>query len=355
MKLGYDDMLPERAFQPRGKGPFAYGMTLEGGKGGGGGGVTVNFGDSEMGKGDDYLSETLEVNMQQTSNAASETAPEEILTQDNTGEAINTPPKTTKTKEKTPAETKPITEAKPIKKPNSALSNMLKGNNKGGDGDDNTSGNKGKLNGKLNSDDYYGNGGSGGGNGGGNGVAGTANTGGGGGGGGGYSGGGGSSQNLAGANGGGGGSYVIAGATNIATSNGSYAGSSSGITNLNQYNGTAGSATFTPGYLTITSVIEAVTASISSASGSRTATYRTVFQVNAILSTAGGKVTFYADGKVIPNCKKIYTATTSVSCNWTPAIKRPTTITVIVIPDNGATYTQTSGTQFLVVSRVSTR
>lgn len=36
MRLGYDDMLPERAFQPRGKGPFAYGMTLEGGKGGGG-------------------------------------------------------------------------------------------------------------------------------------------------------------------------------------------------------------------------------------------------------------------------------------------------------------------------------
>ena len=38
MRLGYDDMLPERAFQPRGKGPFARGMTLEGGKGGGGGG-----------------------------------------------------------------------------------------------------------------------------------------------------------------------------------------------------------------------------------------------------------------------------------------------------------------------------
>jgi hypothetical protein len=131
-------------------------------EGGGGGGVTVNFGDSEMGKGDDYLSETLEVNMQQTSNAASETAPEEILTQDNTGEAINTPPKTTKPKEKTPKDTKPVTVAEPVKKPNSALSNMLKGKNKGGDGDDNTSGNKGKNNGKLNSDEYYGNGSGGG-------------------------------------------------------------------------------------------------------------------------------------------------------------------------------------------------
>lgn len=138
-------------------------------QGGGGGGVTVNFGDSDFGKGDDFLSETLEVNMQETSNATAETAPEEILTQDNTGEALNTPPKTTKPKTKTPNETKPITKAEPVKKPNSALSNMLKGKNKGGDGDDNVNGNKGKNNGNLSSDGYYGNGGSGGGIGGGKG------------------------------------------------------------------------------------------------------------------------------------------------------------------------------------------
>ena len=35
MKYGLDTMLPERAFQPRGKGPFGMGMTLEGGGGGG--------------------------------------------------------------------------------------------------------------------------------------------------------------------------------------------------------------------------------------------------------------------------------------------------------------------------------
>ena len=79
---------------------------------------------------------------------------------------------------------------------------------------------------------------------------------GGGGGGGGYSGGGGSTQNNATSIGGGGGSFIVSGATNIATSNGSYAGSSSGITNLNQYNGTFNSATYSPGYLTIE--IEAV-------------------------------------------------------------------------------------------------
>jgi len=36
MRYDLDSMLPDRAFQPRGKGPFARGMTLEGGKGGGG-------------------------------------------------------------------------------------------------------------------------------------------------------------------------------------------------------------------------------------------------------------------------------------------------------------------------------
>ena len=79
---------------------------------------------------------------------------------------------------------------------------------------------------------------------------------GGGGGGGGYSGGGGSTQNNATSIGGGGGSFIVSGATNIATSNGSYAGSSSGITNLNQYNGTFNSSASSPGYLTIE--IEAV-------------------------------------------------------------------------------------------------
>ena len=79
---------------------------------------------------------------------------------------------------------------------------------------------------------------------------------GGGGGGGGYSGGGGSTQNSGVSIGGGGGSFIVSGATNIATSNGSYAGSSSGITNLNQYNGTFNSATYSHGYLTIE--IEAV-------------------------------------------------------------------------------------------------
>ena len=63
-------------------------------QGGGGGGATVNFGDSDLGKGDDYLNETLEVKMQETSKSSpEENIPDEILTQDNVGADIKTPPK----------------------------------------------------------------------------------------------------------------------------------------------------------------------------------------------------------------------------------------------------------------------
>jgi hypothetical protein len=177
---------------------------------------------------------------------------------------------------------------------------------------------------------------------------------GGGGGGGGYSGGGGSDQGTN-ANGGGGGSYVIAGAVSIGTSNGSYNGSSTSITNLNSYNGVTGSATLSAGFLTITPVLDPVTATISSVGGTNVATYRTVFQVVATLSTAGGKVTFYANNKVIPSCKKLYTATTSVTCNWSPSTRMQTVISAVVAPDNGATFNQTPGTVFLVSNRTTRR
>lgn len=140
-------------------------------EGGGGGGATINFGDSDLGKGNDYLSETLEVKMQETSKSSpEEAAPEEILTQDNVGAEVNTPPKTNIKPKDKPKVTKPIENPTPVKKTNAALTAMLKGKNKGGDGDDNVGGNKGKSNGDINSNGYYGNGGSGGGTGGGTGT-----------------------------------------------------------------------------------------------------------------------------------------------------------------------------------------
>jgi len=144
--------------------------------GGGGGGVTVNFGDSDLGSGANYKSEVLEVknNVKQ---APAKATPEEeaIISQENTT-ADNDVVIPTKEKPK-----KPVPVEKPITKPvpekpkvsnstNDALSSILKGSNKGGDGDDKVAGNKGKSNGDLNSKGYYGSGGSGGGTGGGNGI-----------------------------------------------------------------------------------------------------------------------------------------------------------------------------------------
>lgn len=144
--------------------------------GGGGGGVTINFGDSDLGSGANYKSEVLEVK-HQTKQVPSKTTPDEaILSQENTTEESVVIP--TKEKTKKPIvvinkeEPKPVVIAKPkvSSSTNNALASIMKGSNRGGDGDDKTAGNKGKSNGNLNSNGYYGVGGSGGGTGGGNGT-----------------------------------------------------------------------------------------------------------------------------------------------------------------------------------------
>lgn len=142
--------------------------------GGGGGGVTVNFGDSDLGSGANYKSEVLEVKNQTRQIPTKATPDEAILSQENsTEESVVIP-----TKEKTKKPIVPVKEeSKPVVvKPkisnntNDALSSILKGSNKGGDGDDKEAGNKGKTNGSLSATGYYGTGGSGGGTGGGNGT-----------------------------------------------------------------------------------------------------------------------------------------------------------------------------------------
>ena len=144
--------------------------------GGGGGGVTVNFGDSDLGSGANYKSEVLEVK-KNVKQAPAKAAPDEaIITQENT-ETDKTDviiPVKEKPKKSTPVvkpETKPVPEKPKVSNStNDALSSILKGSNKGGDGDDKVAGNKGKAGGSLNSNGYYGTGGSGGGTGGGNGT-----------------------------------------------------------------------------------------------------------------------------------------------------------------------------------------
>lgn len=146
---------------------------LEGG--GGGGGMEINFGDSDTGAGDNFKSEVLDVkNVNQVTQTAASESPDEIISDDNENTTDAVVAKVTK-----PEKTKPTTKpnVKPVENPkpkvnnnaNDALSSILGGKNKGGDGDDKSGGNKGKPNGNINSNGYYGDGGSGGGTGGGNG------------------------------------------------------------------------------------------------------------------------------------------------------------------------------------------
>lgn len=146
-------------------------IDLEGG--GGGGGVTVNFGDSDLGSGPDYHSEVLKVTEKVKQNVAAASAPQdEVLAseEDDAPAVVRTvkePIKKVPKKEE--AKQPEVKKQVPSKTASDALSSILSGNNKGGDGDDGVAGNKGKLGGDKNSGSYYGDGGSGGGSGGGTG------------------------------------------------------------------------------------------------------------------------------------------------------------------------------------------
>ncbi|MFT3687412.1 MAG: hypothetical protein QM783_21230 [Phycisphaerales bacterium] len=143
--------------------------------GGGGGGIEMNFGDSDFGMGDNYKSEVLNVKDQARVTPTATSPEEDVISDDNSDAADAVIPK--KETKKTP--TKVVPNVKPVPVPekpkvsknaNDALASIL--GNKGGDGDDNKSGNKGSANGNINSSGYYGNGsgsGTGGGNGSGNG------------------------------------------------------------------------------------------------------------------------------------------------------------------------------------------
>ncbi|MDP5200834.1 energy transducer TonB [Flavobacterium sp. DG2-3] len=142
--------------------------------GGGGGGVTINFGDSDLGSGANYKSEVLDVKNNAKQTPAKAVEEEAIISQENTT-ADNDVVIPTKEKPKKPVpvkvDPKPVPEKPKVSNStNDALASIMKGSNKGGDGDDKTAGNKGKAGGSLNSNGYYGSGGSGGGTGGGNGT-----------------------------------------------------------------------------------------------------------------------------------------------------------------------------------------
>lgn len=143
---------------------------LEGGGGGGGGEVAVNFGNSETGSGDNY--ESTDLDLPASKPVPAETVEEEEVITDDTKD--DAPAVVTNTK---PKDQPKKTEPKPVVPPKrdasqdtkNALSNLLNGSSKGGDGDDKSGGNKGSSSGTTDSRGYSGSGGSGTGTGGGNG------------------------------------------------------------------------------------------------------------------------------------------------------------------------------------------
>ena len=122
---------------------------------GGGGGVTVNFGDTNLGSGNDLKSKETNVK------AISKPAPTKIVEEENIISAekstdnVAVIPKT-ESKKKTPLivpnkDVKIIAKKPVVRKTDNAVADLLKGNNKGGDGKDNVIGNKGKKTGDANS------------------------------------------------------------------------------------------------------------------------------------------------------------------------------------------------------------
>jgi len=146
--------------------------------GGGGGGVEINFGDSDLGMGPDFTSEVLNVTEANKKVAAARESEveEEILAQENTRDVRDytvVKKTTTTTKDKPKTITKTVKEQPKTRQVSDFVKNAassLNGNKSRGDGNDGVAGNKGRKDGSLNSNNYYGDGGSGGGTGGGHGT-----------------------------------------------------------------------------------------------------------------------------------------------------------------------------------------
>ena len=141
---------------------------LEGG--GGGGEIAVNFGNSDSGSGDNFQSKEV-VTVAPKKVAATPSTEKEIIVSENEEAPAIIEAKKPATKIVKAEVAKPIvkTVPKPSKSTSDALSNLLNGSNKEGDGDDKIAGNKGKSNGDANAKGYNGGGGTGTGSGGGNG------------------------------------------------------------------------------------------------------------------------------------------------------------------------------------------
>ncbi len=134
----------------------------------GGSGLTVNFGDATFGSGKEFENKELNVKKISKPIVSPKTPNENIITSEKSNDDEVVIPKSETKKKQYNVDPKKEIKPVEIKKPNDkktddALSNLLKGNNKGGDGNSKSPGNQGRLNGDINSRGYSNTGGLGGG------------------------------------------------------------------------------------------------------------------------------------------------------------------------------------------------
>ncbi len=121
-------------------------------------GIAVNFGNTEMGSGDNLTSTETVKSAPQPNTSQPVPDDEELATQD-----IEDAPVVKETKKPTKKPVEQPVKQTPSKSTSDALSNLLNGpksdgKNTQGEGDDNVPGNKGQLNGSPYANSYYGNG-----------------------------------------------------------------------------------------------------------------------------------------------------------------------------------------------------
>jgi hypothetical protein len=89
-----------------------------------------------------------------------------------------------------------------------------------------------------------------------------------------------------------------------------------------------------------------------------TPTYRSTIQISATINISA-KVSFRVDGKRIPGCISVATATTSpfvATCNWRPSRRGALTITATATPiDNGYSASVATPLKVLVSTRSTKR
>ena len=81
--------------------------------------------------------------------------------------------------------------------------------------------------------------------------------------------------------------------------------------------------------------LDPVTVSLALAGGATTAIKGQIMTLTVQIEQPG-VVTFYADGKKIPRCISISAPSTSVTCNWKPAVRKAYVLTVKLVPSSPA-------------------